>query len=175
MLKVNKLPPPPSPPVLPMISRYTELRSFTAQQGFASSLEWDELSADEGLKEAQSVMAKAYHDKAEAAEVRRLADAVEHSRAVNVRLEGLQSPKGIGAGAWVLDAGFAKSAAWSARSLWWLCAGGVASSRSRSEGLQTPKGIGAGAWLLDAGFRSLVSSEFVVALRRRGFVTFPEL
>ena len=111
-----------------MISRYTELRSFTAQQGFASSLEWDELSADEGLKEAQSVMAKAYH-KAEAAEVRRLANAVEHSRAVNVRLEGLQSPKGIGAG----------------------------------------------AWLLDAGFRSLVSSEFVVALRRRGFVTFPEL
>ena len=45
----------------------------------------------------------------------------------------------------------------------------------RLEGLQSPKGIGAGAWLLDAGFRSLVSSEFVVALRRRGFVTFPEL
>lgn len=44
-------------------------------------------------------MAKAYH-KAEAAEVRRLANVVEHSRAVNVRLEGLQTPKGIGAGAY---------------------------------------------------------------------------
>jgi len=121
-------PPPPSPPVLPMISRYNELRSFTAQQGFASSVEWDELSADEGLRGTQAVFTKAYH-KVEAAEVRRLANVVEHSRAVNVRLEGLQ----------------------------------------------TPKGIGAGAWLLDAGFRSLVSSEFVVALRRRGFVTFPEL
>ena len=50
-----------------MISRYTELRSFTAQQGFASSVEWDELSADEGLRGTQSVMAKAYH-KAEAAQ-----------------------------------------------------------------------------------------------------------
>ena len=62
-------------------------------------MEWDELSADEGLKGTQTVFAKAYH-KAEAAEVRRLANVVEHSRAVNVRLEGLQTPKGIGAGAY---------------------------------------------------------------------------
>ena len=54
-------------------------------------MEWDELSADEGLRGAQSVMAKAYH-KAEAAEVRRLAIA-EGSRAIVVKLEGLQNPK----------------------------------------------------------------------------------
>ena len=67
-------------------------------------MEWDELSADEGLRGAQSVMAKAYH-KAEAAEVRRLAIA-EGSRAIVVKLEGLQNPKGIGAGAWLRNSGF---------------------------------------------------------------------